>query len=214
MTQASPIVVGMTVAQGEGSANALEASRGERTRALILEASRQLFLQRGYAGTPINAITEACGIARAGFYTYFKDKEEVFTVLGENAYRDVMAVLSRLDNLARPFEPAELGHWIGEYFAFMDRHGAFVLAAWHSSPDDDAFRRSRNRTITRSSFKLGQALGRGGPDASDHPPEVIGVAVLGMLDRAWHAVQMQAVPVEKDEVITALADMINRLAHR
>ena len=209
----SSIVVGMTVAQREGP-EALEAGRGERTRALILEASRQLFLQRGYAGTPVNAITEACGISRAGFYTYFKDKEDVFKVLGESAYRDVMAVLSRFDNLARPFDLAALRHWIGEYFAFMDRHGAFVLAAWHSSPDDEAFRRSRNRTVTRSSFKLGQALGHTATDPSDDSPEVVGVAVLGMLDRSWHAVQEQAVPVEKDEVINALADMINRLANR
>ena len=204
----------MTVASRDGSLDALEAGRGERTRALILEASRQLFLQRGYGGTPINAITEACGISRAGFYTYFKDKQEVFAVLGESAYREVMAVLSRLDTLSRPFELAQLRQWIGEYFAFMDRHGAFVLAAWHSAPDEEAFRRSRNRTVTRSAFKLGQALRHGGAGPGDHSPEVIGVAVLGMLDRAWHSVQIQAVAVEKDEVITAVADMINRLAQQ
>jgi AcrR family transcriptional regulator len=204
----------MTVAAGDGRADALEASRGERTRALILEASRQLFLQRGYAGTPINAITEACGISRAGFYTYFKDKEEVFAVLGENTYREVMAVLSRLDTLARPFERAQLRQWIGEYFAFMDRHGAFLLAAWYSAPDDEAFRRSRNRTVARSAFKLGQALGREGVGPDDHSPEIIGVAVLGMLDRAWHAVQKQAVAVERDEVIAALVDMVDALARQ
>jgi AcrR family transcriptional regulator len=203
--------MGMTVTQGGASADAVEAGRGERTRALILEASRQLFLERGYAGTPINAITEACGISRAGFYTYFKDKQEVFTVLGESAYHDVMAVLSRLDNLSRPFERSELRGWIGEYFSFMDRHGAFVLAAWGSAPDEEAFRRSRNRTVARSAFKLGQALGHGGAGPDDHSPEVVGVGVLGLLDRSWHAWQIQAVAVEKDEMISALADMINKL---
>src|ERR1022692_2205409 len=71
----------------------VESSRGERTRSAILDASRQLFLQRGYAGTPVNAITAACGISRAGFYTYFKDKREIFNVLGQNAYRSVLAVI-------------------------------------------------------------------------------------------------------------------------
>nr|WP_232078244.1 TetR/AcrR family transcriptional regulator [Mycobacterium paraseoulense] len=205
------MLVGMTVTQGNGRAGAAEeAGRGERTRALILEASRQLFLQRGFAGTPINAITEACGISRAGFYTYFKDKEEIFAVLGESAYRDVMAVLTRLDRLPRPFTAEDLRGWVGEYFAFMDRHGAFVFGAWHSSPDREAFRRSRNRTVTRSAFKLGQAIV--GP--GDHSPEVVGIAVLGMMDRAWHAEQIQAVAVERDEAISALADMILRLAHQ
>src|SRR3954454_23805800 len=136
-------MIDMTVTQGGGSAGAVETGRGERTRALILEASRQLFLERGYAGTPINAITEACGISRAGFDTYFKEKQEGFTVLGESAYHDVMDVLSRLDNLSRPFERPELRGWIGEYFASMYRHGAFVLTAWGSAPDEEAFRWSR-----------------------------------------------------------------------
>ena len=68
----------MTVSPGVRTADPVEGGRGERTRALILESSRRLFLERGYAGTPINAITEACGISRAAFYTYFKDKREVF----------------------------------------------------------------------------------------------------------------------------------------
>jgi AcrR family transcriptional regulator len=209
LTVTSPIVVVMTVAHGEGPAEVLEVGRGERTRSLILDASRQLFLQRGFAGTPINAITEACGISRAGFYTYFKDKEEVFAVLGENAYRDVMAVLARLEALPRPFELAQLRDWVGGYFEFMDRHGAFVVGAWHSSPDEEAFQRARNRTVNRSAFKLGHTIA--GP--GEHSPEVVGVAVLGLLDRAWHAWHIQAVAVEKDEVIGALADMIRRLAH-
>jgi AcrR family transcriptional regulator len=200
----------MTVAPGGEAADALEVGRGERTRSLILEASRQLFLQRGYAGTPINAITEACGISRAGFYTYFKDKEEVFAVLGESAYRDVMAALERLEAMPRPLELPQIREWITDYFAFMDHHGAFVLGAWHSSPEEEAFRRARNRTVARSAFKLGQTIA--GP--GEHSPEVVGVAVLGLLDRAWHAWHIQAVAVEKDEVIAALADMIKRLVHQ
>jgi len=204
----------MSVAQGQGAVDAADTSRGERTRALILNASRELFLERGYAGTPINAITEACGISRAGFYTYFKDKEEVFRLLGDSAYREVMATVARLDSYPRPFQLASLREWIADYFAFMDRHGAFVLSAWHSAPDEELFRRARNRTVSRSSFKLGQALGHGGAGPDDHSPEIIGVAVLGLLDRAWHAVRMQAVAVEEDEVITAVADMLEKLIRK
>jgi TetR/AcrR family transcriptional regulator len=80
----------MTESEGVRAGDLLDMSRGERTRSAILDASRRLFLERGFRGTPINAITEACGISRAGFYTYFQDRREVFSVLGENAYRAVM----------------------------------------------------------------------------------------------------------------------------
>jgi len=197
----------MTLTSGSQPAEALDAGRGVRTRTAILNASRQLFLERGYAGTPINAITESCGISRAGFYTYFKDKREVFNVLGETAYHDVLAVLSELEGFGGTVALGDLRNWVGDYFAYLDRHGAFVMASSHSAPDDEAFRRSRNRMLTRAAWKLGQAISGAGA----HSPEVIGVAVMGLLDRSWYAVQTQTVAVDRDEMIAVVAEMIHAI---
>jgi AcrR family transcriptional regulator len=188
----------------------LDGGRGERTRAAILDASRTLFLERGYVGTPINAITEACGISRAGFYTYFKDKREVFNVLGETAYHDALAVIDEWDEMNAPFTPAGVQAWVGHYFDYMDNHGAFVLSSAHSAPSDDAFRMSRNRMVTRASWKLGQSIA----GAGTHSPDVIGVAVMGLLDRAWHTVHQQTVAVDRDEMIAVVAEMIVAMAGR
>jgi AcrR family transcriptional regulator len=198
----------MTVASSPPDASPQDATRGERTRAAILKASRRLFLERGYAGTPINAITEACGISRAGFYTYFKDKREIFNVLGQTAYHDVLAVIAEWAEAEAPLSPADIRVWVGHYFDYMDHHGAFVLASAHSAPDDDAFRNSRNRMVTRASWKLGQAISRAGA----HSPDVIGVAVMGLLDRAWHTVNRQTVAVDRDEMIAVVAEMITAMA--
>jgi AcrR family transcriptional regulator len=181
-----------------------DATRGERTRSAILEASRRLFLERGYAGTPINAITEACGISRAGFYTYFKDKREIFNELGKNAYREALAVIAEWAEADGPFDRADVRVWVGHYFDYMDHHGAFVLASAQSAPDDDDFRKSRNRMVARASWTLGQAIAGNGA----HSPDVIGVAVMGLLDRAWHTVHRQTVAVDRDEMIAVVADMI------
>ena len=184
--------------------SAVEVGRGERTRTAILEASRRLFLERGYAGTPINAITEACGISRAGFYTYFKDKREIFNVLGETAYHDALAVIGEWADAPKAFEPSDVQAWVGHYFDYMDRHGAFVLASAQSAPDDEAFRLSRNRMVSRASWKLGQAIAKGG----SHSPDVIGAAVMGLLDRAWYTVHRQTVAVERREMVAVVAEMI------
>jgi AcrR family transcriptional regulator len=186
----------------------LDATRGERTRSAILAASRRLFLERGYAGTPINAITEACGISRAGFYTYFKDKREIFNVLGKNAYREALAVIAEWAEADAAFGPADIRAWVGHYFDYMDHHGAFVLASAHSAPDDDDFRNSRNRMVTRASWTLGQAIAGNGP----HSPDVIGVAVMGLLDRAWYTVHRQTVAADRGEMIAVVAEMIIAMA--
>src|SRR6201999_35220 len=143
----------MTVTSASPAERESDATRGERTRAAILNASRRLFLERGYAGTPINAITEACGISRAGFYTYFKDKREIFNELGKAAYREALDVIAEWAEAGEPFGPADISACVGHYFDYMDHHGAFVLASGQSAPDDDAFRKSRNRMVTRASWK-------------------------------------------------------------
>lgn len=194
----------MTVTSGAATAAAPDVGRGERTRSAILDASRRLFLERGYSGTPINAITAACGISRAGFYTYFKDKREIFNVLGETAYHDVLAVIAAWADAERAFGVVDVQTWVHQYFDYMDHHGAFVLASAHSAPDDDAFRVSSNRMLTRASWKLGQAIAGGGA----HSPDVIGVAVMGLLDRAWHTVHRQTVAVDRDEMVAVVAEMI------
>jgi len=157
---------------------------------------------------PINAITEACGISRAGFYTYFKDKREIFNVLGKNAYHDALAVIAEWAEAPEPFGASDIAAWVGHYFDYMDNHGAFVLSSAHSAPNDDAFRMSRNRMVTRASWKLGQSIA----GAGTHSPDVIGVAVMGLLDRAWYTVHRQTVAVERDEMIAVVAEMIVPMA--
>src|SRR3984885_13494015 len=103
----------MTVTSASPAERESDATRGERTRAAILDASRRLFLERGYAGTPINAITEACGISRAGFYTYFKDKREIFNILGKHAYREALTVIAEWADSDATFGPTEMGDLSG-----------------------------------------------------------------------------------------------------
>ena len=198
----------MTLSEGVGADELLEMSRGERTRSAILDASRRLFLERGFRGTPINAITEACGISRAGFYTYFKDKHEIFNVLGETAYHEVLAVIARCRDAVMSGTLDAVSAWVGEYFDYMDRHGAFVTAAAHTAPDDDAFRRARNHMMTRASWRLGEAISAHGR----HSPEVVGVAAMGLLDRSWYAVQTPSVPVDRAEIIGVVAEAIAAMA--
>src|SRR5690625_2823191 len=194
----------MTVTSRLPAESQPDTTRGERTRLAILDASRRLFLERGYSGTSINAITEECGISRAGFYTYFKDKREIFNVLGNTAYQEILAVIAEWADAQEPFGQAEIQCWVGHYFDYMDHHGAFVLASAHSAPDDDAFHHSRNRMVTRASWKLGQAIAGNGL----HSPDVIGVAAMGLLDRAWHTVHRQTVAVDRHEMLSVVTEMI------
>lgn len=52
-------------------------SKGEQTRARILEAALELFRSNGYEGTTMRAIAERAGVAVGNAYYYFASKEHL-----------------------------------------------------------------------------------------------------------------------------------------
>jgi len=173
--------------------------RAARTRQAILDASRQLFLDRGYAGTRINNITDACGISRAGFYTYFQDKREVFNVLGETAYREILEVVGAWEKMPRPCSRSDVEDWVRRYFAFMDRHGAFILSAQSKAPDED-IRAKSGRMQMRVWFLLGVNL-RSRQHTPTDAPEALGLTIMAMLDRSWYLCHAGDLPVDDTDVV-------------
>ncbi|GGL13691.1 TetR/AcrR family transcriptional regulator [Nocardia jinanensis] len=181
-------------------------ARAIRTRNAILEASKQLFLERGYAGTRINNITDACGISRAGFYTYFRDKREIFDVLGETTYRELLDLVAEWDTVPSAAARADIERWVGAYFDFMDRHGAFAMSA-HSGPDDEEVRAASARMQMRVIWLLGTAL-RNRQNRPTDAPEALGLAVQSMLERAWFLVHTSRLPVSRADVVGAITDSV------
>jgi AcrR family transcriptional regulator len=54
---------------------------GEESRKKILSAAARVFSAYGYKGAGMRAIAKAAGISTAGLYLYFKNKEDLYTVL-------------------------------------------------------------------------------------------------------------------------------------
>ena len=55
-----------------------ELTKGELTRAAIVEAAHQLFITQGYHGTSMRQIATNAGIALGGIYNHFSSKEDIF----------------------------------------------------------------------------------------------------------------------------------------
>lgn len=204
----------MSTSQGinEIAEEELLGERALRTRDSILEASRRLFLERGYSGTRINNITDACGISRAGFYTYFKDKHEVAVILGETAHQDILEVIGKWDSMPDPLTLPDVTAWVQDYFAFMDLHGAFIFSATQSAPDEE-FRKAAIRMQMRVAFLLGMSLRSRAAEPTD-APEALGLTTLAMLDRSWHFLHAQNLPVSETDMIDAATTILHNLTGR
>lgn len=63
----------------------------------ILRRAAPLFEERGYHGTSMSLLAEACDIAKPGLYHHFRDKEALFLALLEDGLAALEGELDRLD---------------------------------------------------------------------------------------------------------------------
>ena len=59
------------------------AEQVERNRERVLDAAREVFLERGYAGATLEAIAEAAGFSKGVVYSQFAGKPDLFLALLE-----------------------------------------------------------------------------------------------------------------------------------
>src|SRR4029079_9357001 len=71
--------------------DAARTERGESTRALILEAALQMFLDRGYEATTMRAIAQRAGVAPGHAYYYFHSKESLVQAFYAKTHREHLA---------------------------------------------------------------------------------------------------------------------------
>ncbi len=68
-------------------------SRGEQRRDAFLQAAREIFLEKGYAGTSIDEVVQRTGGSKASVYKYFGSKESLFAAMFTERCKAFLAML-------------------------------------------------------------------------------------------------------------------------
>lgn len=84
----------------------------------ILKGAMQEFLTHGYAATTMDNVTAAAGVSKATVYSYFQDKESLFTALVEQL---------TCKNYDEAFHPEDPKSWEGEPAAVLRRFAEKLL---------------------------------------------------------------------------------------
>jgi AcrR family transcriptional regulator len=64
-------------------------ARGRATRRRLLATARELFGERGYDATSIEAVLETSGVARGALYHHFQSKSELFDAVAEEVFVEI-----------------------------------------------------------------------------------------------------------------------------
>ena len=71
------------------------ATKGEKTRADIVQCAGRLFYEQGYEATSFSDIVEASGLFRGNIYHYFKSKDEILKAVIEQHLLGFRALLAK-----------------------------------------------------------------------------------------------------------------------
>jgi AcrR family transcriptional regulator len=84
-----------------------KADQSELTRGALLHVARDLFTEKGYANTATEDIVQRAGVTRGALYHHFRDKEELFQAVFEDAERQLV------ETVRTAVASAQAGPWQG-----------------------------------------------------------------------------------------------------
>lgn len=195
-------------APGKSAAvNAGLGKRALRKREHLIETALKLFLERGYGGTTIDDVSDAAGVSRASFYTYFPTKRDILLVAARRTRKASAAALAALSEVPDEWTLQDLRRWIRAYFRYLDEHGG-VLFVWSQAAwADEELHAWGVKSALDASDIVGKQLERLGAN-NKIDSRLQARAIIAMLDRFWYVWHKVDAPFQEDEVIDGLARMV------
>ncbi len=107
-------------------------TKGEQTRALIIDAALSLFEESGYEASTMRAIAERAGVSVGNAYYYFSSKEELIQgFYDRNALQHEARAAVNLEGVTDLVERARVNlmAWLDENAGFHEFAGVFLRTA-------------------------------------------------------------------------------------
>jgi AcrR family transcriptional regulator len=154
-------------------------TRGERTRARLRDAARDVFGERGYAAARVEDVVAAAGVSHGTFYTYYENKAAVLDALIDETARELQAVVDE------PWEgpdglrtiQAVIDRFVEVFAAHADVVRVWLEAGAHDQHFRDRLRDVRAGYVHRVALALAPVL-----TASPHDPGVAAAALVAMVE--------------------------------
>jgi AcrR family transcriptional regulator len=199
--EATPFLMPATIRQPADTVG----PRAQRTIERIIDATREVLLTRGYAGTSIDEIARLAGISRASFYTYFPSKRDALLAVGAHSASQTADLIARLPALGTT--RAGMAKFTAMYLELLDRHGSFAFAWTQAAQEDAEIRSAGMRRHLRLCKDFGVALAETTGRPIDDPT-ALGLTITAMLERSWSYLQLYADRLDREQVIRRAAKTI------
>ena len=176
-----------------------------QTRGALLDAAARVFVERGFAGTSVEAIANEAGYSRGAFYSNFESKEQLFAELLQQRVYERYRAMAKEAGAPRGERPSLRD--VGQQLAVIQgaREGHWLFRLWlellaHAGRDErfreiaGTFWRA-NRAASAEAIAAAYAeRGSSPPVAPDHLASAMIALDIGLAIQ--HFADPDAVPLE------------------
>lgn len=153
------------------------------TRAAILEAAEEIFVEKGFADASVSQIARAAGVTKSLIHHHFGSKEGLWSEVKQLRFSEYATAQTRLLE-ASGLDAEVMRQSVEAYFRFLQRHPHFTrLVSWtHLEEPNAAFQPSEDLTSIGIE-KIRQAQQAGELRGDIHPFFIL-IAFIG-LSQHW-----------------------------
>ncbi len=137
----------------------------EDQRELILQRTAELFALRGYSGTSMNEVAQACGMSKPTIYHYFRDKYSLLLEISDGHVSRLLAVVQEVQAQNLSPEPrlrTLISHFVHEYAHAQHAHRVLTEDVRFLNDDDKEQVLGKERAVVAS---FSEAVAQIRPDA-------------------------------------------------
>lgn len=180
MTSATPRVENSS----QASTRPEHSTKGQRTRAQLVAAAREVFAEHGYFNSRLSDITDRVGCATGTLYTYFRNREDILAAVIEHAQQNVLRTQHTSDTDVDPVERIHRANkeYIDSYCENADLMAVMEQVS-HVDPSIKKVRKDRsNAFIARNARSIAKLQDQGFVN-STLDPQLVSKALSSMVSR-------------------------------
>lgn len=98
----------------------------QATRTKLLRAGKTIICQKGLEHTSVEEITEAAGVSKGTFYTYFRRKEDIVFELSRGMFGEILAEAKSFPGTF----PEKLARYMSEFSGYIQQGSVRLAQEW------------------------------------------------------------------------------------
>ncbi|RMI30502.1 TetR/AcrR family transcriptional regulator [Nocardia stercoris] len=183
--------------------------RGERTRAALISAAREVFERDGYLDAKIADISRAAGAAAGSFYTYFDGKEEIFAAVVDQLQEEMLH--PHVQARTGVTDPRALIEAANRDYLLSYKRNARLMGVFEEVAQiNESFRKlrlERNKAFIQRNAKMIRELQESGRASADLDPAITAQALSVMVSRMAYVVFVQNQRIAFEKLVTTLTQL-------